>query len=289
MAHAIWKGSVGFGLVNIPVNLYSGENRGEELSFTMLDKKTMDPIGYKKVNKKTGQEVPKQDIVKGFELEEGRYVVLEDADFKKAAPDKSQRVDIHAFIDGRDLDPAYFSSPYFLEPAAKSDKIYALLREALKRSGRIGIATFVLRNKQYLAAVMPRGDALMLVLLRYAQELKDPEELRLPHGDAKKLKISDAELKMAERLIEDLASPWDPARYKDDYKEQLMELIKKKAETGKVEEVELPKAAAKPTPPADIMELLKQSVAHVASGKGGAKAAAAKAPARNGGRGRMVH
>jgi DNA end-binding protein Ku len=280
--HAIWKGSVGFGLVNIPVNLYSGESK-DELGFTMLDKRTMDPVGYKKINKKTGEEVPRQDVVKGYELEEGRFVVVEDEDFKRAAPDKSQRVDIQAFVDAKDLDPAYFSAPYYLEPAAKSEKVYALLREALKRSGRAGIATFVLRSKQYLCAVLPRGEALMLVLLRYAHELRDPGELHLPSADAKKLKLSEAELKMAERLIEDLAAPWEPGQYKDDYKDQLMELIQKKAQTGKVEEVELPRAAAKPTPPADIMELLKKSVA------GTAKAGAAKAPGRGAGRGRLMH
>ncbi len=284
MARAIWTGSVGFGLVNIPVNLYPGENK-EELGFTMLDKRTMDPVGYKKVNKKTGQEVPKQELVKGFELEEGRYVVLEDADFKRAAPEKSQRVDIQAFVDGASLDPAYFSAPYFLEPAAKSEKVYALLREALKRSGKIGIATFVLRSKQHLCALLPRGDALMLVLLRYAHELRDPGELHLPAAEAKKLKISEAELKMAERLIDDLAAPWDPSRYKDDYKDQLMEVIQAKAKTGKVEEVEMPKAPAKAPPPTDIMELLKKSVAHTA--KGGGNGAPAKG--RSAARGRLVH
>jgi DNA end-binding protein Ku len=276
MAHAIWTGSVGFGLVNIPVNLYSGEESdGGRLGFTMLDKRDMSPVGYKKVNKKTGREVSKQDLVKGFEFRDGEYVTVSDADFKRAAPEKTQRVDIQAFVHADEIDPAFFSQPYYLEPAARADKVYALLREAMKRSGKIGVATVVIRAKQYLAAVVPRGDALELVLLRYPGELRDPGELHLPEGDAKKLKLSEAELKMAERLIEDLAAPWDPSRYKDEYKEQLLAFIKRKAEKGEISEVEPPEKPAKAAPPADIMALLKASV------EGGK----AKAPARGRGRG----
>jgi DNA end-binding protein Ku len=277
MAHAIWKGSIGFGLVNIPVSLYSGETR-DEVGFTMLDKRDMAPIGYKKINKKTGEEVKKQDIVKAFEYEEGRFVVVGEEDFKRAAPEKTQRVDIQSFVDLKELDPALFSTPYYLEPAPRSEKVYALLREALKRSGRAGIAEVVIRAKQYLAAVIPRGDALMLELLRYQHEVRKPEELHLPEGDAKKLKISEAELKMAERLIQDLVTPWKPEEHKDDYRDRLMEFIQKKAESGKVEEVETPEKPKAPAPPADVMKLLKASVAHAETSKGG------KAP-----RGRVLH
>jgi DNA end-binding protein Ku len=265
MAHAIWKGSVGFGLVNIPVSLYSGETR-DDLSFTMLDKRDMSPVGYKKINKKTGEEVRKQDIVKAFEVEEGRFVVVEDADFKRAAPEKTQRVDIQEFVDVKELDPALFSTPYYLEPAPRSEKVYALLREALARSGKAGIATVVIRAKQYLAAVFPRGDALMLELMRFAHEVRKPEELHLPTGDAKKNKVTDAELKMAERLIEDLAGPFDPSRFKDEYRDQLKSFIEKKAQAGKTEDVDVPEKKQKKAPeaPADIMKLLKASVAHAA-------------------------
>lgn len=282
MAHAIWKGSVGFGLVNIPVNLYSGEARERELGFTMLDKRDMSPVGYKKVNKKTGAEISKQDIVKGYEYREGEYVTVTDADFKKAAPEKTQRVDIQAFVHAEEIDPAFFSQPYYLEPAARADKVYALLREAMKRSGKIGVATVVIRARQYLAAVVPRDDALELVLLRYPDELRDPRELHLPEGDAKKLKLSEAELKMAERLIEDLASPWKPSQYKDEYKDQLLGFIKKKAEKGEVSEVELPEKPKKAQPPEDIMALLKASV------EGGAKGRAPVPAARRHGGGRHV-
>ena len=286
MAHAIWTGSVGFGLVNIPVNLYSAEARDERVGFTMLDKRDMSPIGYQKVSKKSGKEVSKQDVVKGFEIREGEFVVVSDADLKKALPAKTQRVDIQAFVDADAIDPAFFTTPYYLEPAARSDKVYALLREALKRSGKIGVAAVVIRAKQYLAAVLPRGEALELVLLRYPQELRDPAELHLPSGDAKTLKISAAELKMAERLIEDLAAPWDPSRYKDEYHDQLLDFIKKKAEAGGVEEVERPKKADKAAkPPKDLMALLKASVA------GGAKGSGNGAKGRSASRGsqRMMH
>lgn len=260
MAHAIWKGSVSFGLVNVPVNLYSAEARGEELSFSMVDKKDMSPIGYKKVNKNTGEEVPKDRIIKAFELEEGRYVTVSDADFKRAAPEKTQRVDIVAFVDAGDIDPVYFEKPYYLEPAARSDKVYALLREAMVRTKKIGIATVVIRSKQYLAALVPRGKALELCLLRYAEELRDPEDLKLPADDPKKLKISEAELKMAERLIEDLAAPWDPSQYKDEFKAELLSFIEKKAKEGESAAIAEAPKAPKAAPPADIMALLKASV-----------------------------
>jgi DNA end-binding protein Ku len=281
MAHAIWKGSVGFGLVNIPVNLYSGESR-EELGLTMLDKRDHAPIGYKKINKKTGEEVSKQDIVKGFEVSDGRFVELTEADLKRAAPDKTQRVDIQAFVDAAALDPAFLSTPYYLEPAARSDKVYALLREALARSGKAGIATVVIRAKQHMAAVLPRGDALMLILLRYAHELRDPDELHLPAAGAKGAKVTEAELKMAQRLIDDLSGPWQPEKYKDEFRVKLMEFIEKKAKAGKAAKAPVIKdAKALPPPPKDIMALLKKSVSRAAAHE--------PKPRRAGGRSAVLH
>lgn len=263
MAQAIWKGTISFGLVGIPVILRPGENR-KGLDLTMIDKRDHSPVGYRKVNKKTGRDVDKEDIVKGYEVEEGRFVVLTDAELKSVAAEKTQRIDIDAFIDSHEIDPAYFDRPYYLEPAPKSDKPYALLREALKRSKKIGVATVVIRNREYLAALIPRGKLLLLNLLRYAYELRDPEELKLPSEDIKRLKITEAEMKMAERLIGDLKSRWDPAKYKDRYHDELLEFINKKAQAGKTEEIEVPSAKpARLQPPADIMKLLKESVARV--------------------------
>lgn len=254
----VWNGLVSFGLVNIPVSLHSGESV-KELHFTMLDRRDLSPIGYRKINKSTGDEVPAGRIVKGFRLDDGRYVTLTEEDFRRASPERTQRIEIHSFVDGARIDPAYFERPYYLEPAPKHEKAYALLREAMKRAGRIGVATIVLRARQHLAALMPRGPALTLELLRYPEELRDPGDLHLPAEGSGGL--SEGELAMAERLIEDLAAPWKPERFKDDYRGELLDFIEKKAKAGKAE---AGPAAAKPrgsaTPPGDIMALLKKSL-----------------------------
>jgi DNA end-binding protein Ku len=279
MAQAIWKGSVSFGLVNIPVSLYSGETR-EELHFSLLDSRDKSPIGYKKINKNTGQEVPKESVVRAFELDDGEYVVVGEADLKKAAPERTQRIEIKAFVDAAQIDPAYFDRPYYLEPAAKSDKVYALLREAMARAGKAGIATVVIRAREYLCALMPRGAALMLELLRYPYELRSPDEFHLPDADSKSVKVTETELKMAERLIKDLEDDWDPAAYKDEYREKLLAFIERKAKEGRAFEIEAPgkQAEKKLEPAADVMALLKASVAHAETAK------------RKGGhRGRLLH
>lgn len=268
MARSIWKGAISFGLVNIPVSLYPAEAQKKELDFTLLDKKDMAPVGYKKVNKLSGEEVPRERLVKGFEVEEGRFVVVGEEDFKKAAVEKTQRVDIRAFVELSEIDPALFSKPYYLEPAARADKAYALLREALRRSGKAGIATVVLRAREHVAALLARDELLLLELLRYPDELKDPRELALPRLDAKKLKLSEAELKMAERLIADLEAPFEPSEYHDEYRQALLDFINKKAQAGEAEVGKLPAKEARLEPPADIMKLLKASVAQAAR-KGG--------------------
>src|SRR5688572_7730519 len=158
---AIWKGSISFGLVNIPVALHSAEKRDEDLDFTLLDRRDFSPIGYRKVNKATGEEVPRDQIAKGFEVEEGRYVLIEDEDFKRASPEKTQRIDIVAFIDLGDIPVTYFDKPYYLEAVAKQEKGYVLLREALKKANKAGIAKVVIRSRQYLAALIAQDDALV--------------------------------------------------------------------------------------------------------------------------------
>lgn len=288
MAHAIWKGSVAFGLVNIPVNLYPGEERASGLDFTLLDKKNMSPVGYKKYNKATGEEVPKERLVKGFEVEDDRYVLIEEADFKKAAAEKTQRVDIRAFVDAGEIEPAYFSKPYYLEPAAKAEKAYALLREAMARAGKAALATVVLRDRENLALLIPQGDMLLLEVLRYPAELKDREELRLPS----KIKLSAAELKMAQRLIEDMAGPFEPKEYRDTYREALKSFIEAKAK-GAVAAPVVDDKPRKAAPPADIMKLLKASVAQaVPQGRrhpADFRKGAAKGKGGRAGPGRYVH
>jgi len=254
VAHALWKGGISFGLVNVPVALYAAENR-EAFDLTMLDRRSMTPIGYRKVNKESGEEVPPDQVVKGYEVEEGTYVVLEDEELKRASPERTQTIDIVAFVDGAEIDPTYFDRPYYLEPVGKNVKGYALLRETLKRTGKVGIARVVIRTKQYLAAVLARKDMIVLNLLRYPHELRDPSFLNLP-GDAD---VSDKELAMAERLVGDMADSWDPSKYRDEYREELEAYIRKKAETG---EVAAQKGAPAPRKGevVDLMSLLKRSV-----------------------------
>lgn len=265
---AIWSGSLSFGLVNIPVTLRPAESR-RDIGFSLLDKRDMSPIGYRKINKNTGQDVPKEAIAKAYKIEEDRYVLLDDADFKRVAPERTQRVEIRSFVDIGQIDPAFFEKPYYLEPARKSEKPYALLREGMKRTGKAGIAEVVLRAKEYLAAVIARGPALMLVLLRFSHELRDPSDLNLPEPGSKKVRISEAELKMAERLIKDLEAPWEPQKFRDTYHDELLAFIEKKAQAGAGRKIRLPEKPERVEPPRDIMELLKQSVAHVEKGRAG--------------------
>jgi DNA end-binding protein Ku len=257
----IWTGTISFGLVNIPVTMHSGET-AKELHFSMLDKRDLSPVGYRKINKNTGADVAADQIVKGYRYGPDEYVTVTDEDFKRASPERTQRIDITAFVDAGKIDPAMFNRPYYLEPAAKSDKAYALLREAMRRSGKVGIASVVLRARQHLAALFVQGSVLTLELLRYRDELRDPSDLRLPEDDLGRLKITDSELEMAGRLVEDLSAPWRPEQYKDEYRDELLKFIEKKAQAGKT--VPAPPGPSKSRPlaaPTDIMGLLKKSLA----------------------------
>jgi DNA end-binding protein Ku len=259
MPRAIWKGSISFGLVNIPVGLYAAESR-DEVSFHMLDKRNMARVRYKRVNEENGHEVPWDQTVRGYEFEKGRYVVLSDEDLKRASPEATQTIDIIDFVDLEEISALYFDKPYFLAPDKKGSKAYALLRETLRRTGKAGIAKVVIRTKQYLAAVVTREKVITLEILRYAHELRDADELELPSGVAG---VSERELEMAERLVEGMVDSWDPEKYKDDYQKDLMSLIEERIESGDLE------ASSKPAPKADkaarsnvvdLMALLKRSV-----------------------------
>jgi DNA end-binding protein Ku len=278
MARAIWKGSITFGLVNIPVGLYSAETR-DDISFKLLDKKTMSPIHYKRVSEESGKEVAWNETVRGYEFESGQYVVLSDEDLKGAAPEATQTIDIVDFVDIDEVSPLYFDKPYYLGPDKKGTKAYALLRETLRRTGKVGIAKVVIRTRQYLAAVVARGDVLTLELMRYAHELRDPSELDVPHG---KEGVSDREIDMAERLVEGMVSAWEPEKYKDTYREDLMKMIEKRVEAGQLESS--PEPAPKPKPArgnvVDLMALLKQSVEQGGRKPAQKAAATKKAPAK---------
>ena len=230
MARSIWKGSISFGLVNIPVGLYAAETRND-ISFKMLDKKTMSPIHYKRVAEEGGKEVPWEQTIRGYEFESGKYVVLSDADLKGAAPEATQTIDIVDFVDLDEISPLYFDKPYYLAPDKKGTKAYALLRETLRRTGKVGISKVVIRTREYLAAVVARGEVLTLELMRYAHELRDADDLDVPRG---KQGVTDREIDMAERLVEGMVSAWDPGKYKDTYRNDVMKMIEKRVEAGEL-------------------------------------------------------
>jgi len=274
MARAIWKGSISFGLVSIPVGLFSAETR-DEISFRQLDKRNLAPVGYKKYNKQTGKEVELDDIVKGYEYEDERYVLISDEDLKRANPEKTQTVDITDFVNLDDIDPEYFDKPYYLAPLKKNAKAYALLREALKRSGKVGIAKVVIRSREYLGAVIPHNEVLVLEILRYPHEIRGVDDLELPGDELEKMGVTDREVKMAEMLIDGMTAEWDPSKYHDSYRDDLMALIHKKIESGQTEvldESPAPEVDAEPKGVIDIMSLLKKSVEATSKHKSGAAA-----------------
>jgi DNA end-binding protein Ku len=261
MARAIWKGSISFGLVHIPVGLFSAETR-DEISFRQLDKRDLSPIGYKKYNKSTGKEVELDEIVKGYEYEDERYVLLSDEDLKRANPEKTQTVDITDFVELHEIDPEYYDKPYYLAPLKKNVKAYALLREALKRSGKVGVAKVVIRTREYLAAVIPHGQVLVLEILRYPHEIRGIDDLELPGSDLDELGVTDREVQMAEVLISGMTGEFDPAKYHDSYRDDLMALVQARVASGTTEEIdESPVPDAEPRADVvDIMALLKKSV-----------------------------
>jgi DNA end-binding protein Ku len=260
MARSLWKGAISFGLVNVPVELHSAKKRAAELDMTMLDKRDLAPVGYKRVNKSTGKEVAWGDVVKGYEYKDDQYVVLSDEDFRRANPEASRTVDILAFVDLADIQPQYFETPYYLKPEKRGEKAYALLRETLHKAGKAGVASVVIRTKQYLAALVAQDDLLVLNTLRYAEELKPPAELEIPRA-----KVTPKELDMALRLVEDMADEWHPEKYKDSYRDDLLKRIKEKVKAGETEELTAPEKEEKPAKGADVidlMSLLKKSVEH---------------------------
>ena len=258
MARGLWKGAISFGLVNVPVELYSAKKRAAELDMTMLDKRDLAPVGYKRVNKSTGKEVPWDDVVKGYEYQDDKYVVLSDEDFRRANPEAAKTVDIHAFVELSSVAPQYFETPYYLVPGKRGEKAYALLRETMKKAGRAAIATVVIRTKQYLAAVVPQDKVLVLNTLRYVDELKDPSELEIEDA-----KVTAKELDMAQRLVDDMSDEWNPRAYQDTFRRDLMKRIEEKVKAGETQEITEPekeRRAEKGGEVIDLMALLKKSV-----------------------------
>ncbi len=261
MARPIWSGSLSFGLLNIPVSLMPGERR-TDLSFRMLDSRDKKPIRFERVNAETGEEVPWKDIVKAFEYDKGSYVIVEKEDIAAAAPESHESVDVETFVDAASINLRYFEKPYVLVPGKKAEKGYVLLRETLKKSGKVGIARVVIRTREYICAVMPDQDALVLILLRYPQELVDFDEYKLPEGKPADFRLAPKELQMAEQLIDSMTSKWNPADYHDEFRTRLSDIIKKRIKssgaTTRFEEPEHHEDAA--TNVVDFMSLLQQSL-----------------------------
>jgi DNA end-binding protein Ku len=253
MARAIWKGSISFGLVNIPIALYPATRR-EELKFRLLRESDLSPVSYKRVAEKDGKEVPWDQIVKGYEYEKGKYVVLKDEDFQRVDLEATQTVDIQDFVPQEEIDPMFFYKPYYLEPQKGGDKAYALLRDALKDTNKAGIAKVVIKTRQYLAGVKPEDDALVLELMHFADELADTGKLHVP----KKTEVGKRELNMAKSLIDSMSSKWNPQKYRDDYREALVEVIEEKVEAGGKEIEEKPKKAPKATKVIDLVSVLQK-------------------------------
>ncbi|MGH8189991.1 MAG: Ku protein [Rhodanobacteraceae bacterium] len=262
MPRPIWTGTIAFGLLNIPIRLMTAERR-VDLHFRMLDSRDQSPIRYERVNAETGEEVPWKDIVKAFEYDKGNYVVIEKEDFKKAAPESSESVDIEAFIDASEIGPEYFEKPYYLVPAKKAEKGYVLLRETLNGSGLAGVARVVIRTREYLSLVLPRGDALVLILLRFPQELVPADEYEFPQKSTSAYRISDKELGMAKSLVESMVSKWNPKDHRDEFRTRLQKVIEARVRSKggkvKVEEEEAP-AGDTATNVVDFMSLLKKSI-----------------------------
>ena len=261
-SRAIWKGSIDFGLVNIPVRLYSAES-ASGMNFDLLDKRDFARIRYRRVNEKTGREVPWEQTIKGYEYDKYEYVALSDDDFAQANVEATQTITISDFVDAHDVSPIYYDKPYFLEPLKNGFRAYALLREVLKKTGKVGIAKVVIRSRQHLAMLFADGPRLILNLLRFPTELRNASALEIPKSAAKNAAVSTSEMKMAERLVETMVSQWNPGKYHDEYRDDLMKIIDKKIKAGKTKVIESAKTVAKEPPRGkviDIMHLLRQSV-----------------------------
>ena len=264
---AIWKGSLTFGLVNIPVELKTAV-RADHISFRLLHKEDLSPVKYERICQAEGEPVPWNEIVKGYEYEKGKFVVLTDEDFKTAALEQSKTIDILDFVKEDEIDPRYFETPYYLVPAKGGEKPYALLREAIRQTGSVGIGKIIIRQTQHLAAVKVVGDALVLEIMRFANELVDAKEFSFPSREA----IRPQELQMAEQLVANLAEPFDPTRYTDEYRANLMKIIKAKMK-GKKVKLEEPEGEA---PDSDVLDLMSRLRASLEEGSGKKGAVRAK-------------
>lgn len=270
MPRVLWKGAISFGLVHIPVGLYSAEKRNN-FDLTMLDRRDMKPVGFKRYNKETGEEVSWDQIVKGYEYEKERYVVLTDEDFRRANVEATQTIDILRFVEGEEIAPMYFETPYYLAPDRRGEKGYALLRETLKHTHKVGVANVVIRTRQYVAALIPVGDVIVMNTLRYADEVRAADELEVPSKNVKAAGVTPRETEMAVKLVEEMTGDWNPEDYRDTYHEDLLKLIDTRIKAGETEVISTTEASETDEEPSrgkvvDLMALLKRSVRDKAQG-----------------------
>jgi DNA end-binding protein Ku len=262
MARAFWKGAISFGLVYIPVELYSATHSAT-IDLDYLDKRDFSPVGYKRYNKRTGKLVEWKDIVRGYQYKKGQYVALSDEDFRRANTKASQTIEISSFTDATNITPEYYDTPYWVAPQKGGQKVYALLREALKRTGKVAIANVVVRTRQHLAVLLPEDDVLELNTLRFPDEIRMPEDMGVEVPGAKGAGLAPREISMAEKLIEEMTEPWKPQKYHDTYREDLMERIKEKVRNKETHTLTEASRAEKPQKSAEIIDLmavLKQSL-----------------------------
>ncbi|TPG84857.1 Ku protein [Pseudomonas mandelii] len=267
MARAIWKGAISFGLVHIPVALVSATS-SQGVDFDWLDSRSMDPVGYKRVNKVTGKEVTKEHIVKGVQYEKGRYVVLSEEEIKSAHPLSTQTIDIFSFVDSEQIPLQNIDTPYYLAPDKRGGKVYALLRETLSKTNKVALAHVVLHTRQHLAALMPLESAMVLVMLRWPAEVRSLDTLELG-SEVTKPELAKGELDMAKRLVQDMSADWKPEDYRDSFEDKIMALVEKKANEGKIEDVETAtdEEERKTADVIDLTELLKRSLGGKSTGK----------------------
>ena len=288
-SRVLWKGAISFGLVHIPVALHSATSESG-VNFDWLDKRSMDPVGYKRINKRTGREITKENIVKGVEYEDGQYVVLSEDEIAAAYPKTTQTIEIESFVPNTEIPFVYLERPYYVAPINKGQKVYALLRDTLLKTQRVGVARVIIQTKQHLAVLVPAGPVLVLNLLRWGADIRSIEELNLPPVGAKAAGLSDKELAMAKQLVDDMTGKWDPEQFTDSFKDDIMALVKRKAKEGKLENVVQPEESDEAETRSgakiiDLTELLQRSLR-----KGGGDApkskpaakpkASAKTPAR---------
>jgi DNA end-binding protein Ku len=262
--------------VNVPVVLYSAERRAGDLSFKLIDSRNSARIRYERVNEETGEEVPWDKIIKGYEYSDGNYVLLSDEEIENASPELTRTIEIEQFVDLEDIDVRYFDKPYVLVPDKRGEKGYVLLREAIRDAGKAGICRVVIRARQYLGALMAQGDALVLELLRYNQELAELSDFELPASNLRETGVTKKEIDLATKLIDGMTVKWNASKYHDEYRDALMKMVERKIKSGQTEAIDVEPGEEPETPGTiNFMDVLKKSVEHTSRGR--TKAAASRA------------